>query len=184
MSEWFETLDGIDARVWQTLGRGVADRRSAARHPTFATVHDGQPEARTVVLRAIDAAARRLDIHTDAFSAKIKSLLSNPKAEVHIWDQGQKLQLRLQVEVTILSGASVADLWAKVPDPSRQSYGTYPPPGTPIPDALAYTKPADPAAFAVLRCIVQAVDVVHLGDMHRRARFSRAREWRGEWLAP
>ena len=185
MSEWFETLDGIRGRVWQTLGRGVADRRSAARHPTFATVSpDGWPEARTVVLRAADAQVQTLDVHTDFQSDKVKSLRGKSRAAFHIWDEKQKLQLRLGAEVEILSGDVVADLWAKVPDPSRQAYGTDPAPGTAINDALAYTKPADPAAFAVLRCKVIAIDVVHLGADHRRALFTRDSEWIGEWLAP
>lgn len=185
MSEWFETLEGLHGRVWQTLGRGLADRRSAARHPTFATVSpDGWPEARTVVLRAVDAERRTLDVHTDILSAKVDSLREYPRAAFHIWDEKQKLQLRLEAEVEILSGDAVADLWAKVPDPSRQAYGTDPAPGTPIDDALAYSKPADPAAFAVLRCQVIAIDVVHLGADHRRACFTRDSDWVGEWLAP
>ena len=84
----------------------------------------------------------------------------------------------------ILSGGAVAATWARVPDPSRQSYGTSPAPGTPIAEALAYAKPADPDSFAVLRCAVQAMDIVHLGPQHRRARFDRADGWAGQWLAP
>jgi len=90
----------------------------------------------------------------------------------------------VQAEVTILTGAAVAEAWARVPDPSRQSYGTRPAPGTPIAVALEYDKPADPASFAVLRCAVQAMDIVHLGPQHRRARFDRADGWAGQWLAP
>lgn len=185
MSEWFETLEGIDTRVWQTLARGVADRRSAARHPTLATVSpDGWPEARTVVLRAADITGRSFDIHTDAFSSKVQSLRERPRAALHVWDEKQELQLRLQADVTILTGDSVADLWKNVPDKSRQAYGTAPAPGTALDHALAYTKPADPAAFAVLRCHVIAVDAVHLGAEHRRAFFTRDSDWVGEWLAP
>jgi len=182
---WAASLEGLFAQVWQRLVRGVADRRAPARHPTFATVSpNGWPEARTVVLRAADKAAAMLDIHTDLHSAKVASLSANTRAALHIWEASAHLQIRLAVSVTILSGDAVAAMWAKVPDPSRQSYGTRPPPGTPIADALAYDKPADPASFAVLRCAVLAMDVVHLGPQHRRAAFGRADGWAGQWLAP
>jgi len=185
MSDWFETLDGIYNRVWQTLGRGVADRRSPARHPTLATTGpDGMPQARTVVLRRVDIDAQILEIHTDLHSAKIKSFEKFPLAAFHIWDEKQKLQLRLSGTVDVLSGDPAMDRWAKVPDPSRQAYGTEPAPGTVIKDALAYRKPADPAAFAVVECSITHMDIVHLGNDHRRASFTRSRDWAGEWLAP
>jgi pyridoxamine 5'-phosphate oxidase len=78
----------------------------------------------------------------------------------------------------------VAPIWARVPDPSRQSYGVTPPPGTPIADALAYAKTPDPASFAVLRLTVQEADLLHLGDVHRRAKFTRTGAWAGQWIAP
>jgi pyridoxine/pyridoxamine 5'-phosphate oxidase len=182
---WASTLDGLLAQVWARLVRGVNDRHAPARHPTFATVSsEGWPEARTVVLRGVDPVAGMLEVHTDLHSAKVAALRGNPRAAFHVWEAAAHLQIRLMTEVTILAGDDVAAIWAKVPDPSRQSYGTSPAPGTPIADALAYAKPADPARFAVLRCAVQRMDIVHLGPQHRRARFDRADGWAGQWLAP
>ncbi|MGR3701355.1 MAG: pyridoxamine 5'-phosphate oxidase family protein [Paracoccaceae bacterium] len=182
---WAATLEGLREQVWLRLVRGVADRRAAARHPTFATVSPaGWPEARTVVLRGADPAAAVLEVHTDLHSAKVAALRATPRAALHVWEASAHLQIRLMTEVTILTGAAVAEAWARVPDPSRQSYGTRPAPGTPIAVALEYDKPADPASFAVLRCAVQAMDIVHLGPQHRRARFDRADGWAGQWLAP
>jgi pyridoxine/pyridoxamine 5'-phosphate oxidase len=182
---WAARLDGLLAQVWARLVRGVNDRHAPARHPTFATVSpQGWPEARTVVLRAADPVAALLEVHTDLHSAKVAALRANPQAAFHVWDASAHLQIRLQSEVMILSGGAVAATWDRVPDPSRQSYGTSPAPGTPIAEALAYAKPADPDSFAVLRCAVQAMDIVHLGPQHRRARFDRADGWAGQWLAP
>lgn len=84
----------------------------------------------------------------------------------------------------MLTGDAVAAIWARVPDLSRQSYGTLPAPGQPIPDALAYAKHADPQSFAVLRLGVLAIDALHLGRDHRRARFERSSGWAGQWLVP
>ncbi|MEL6685597.1 MAG: pyridoxamine 5'-phosphate oxidase family protein [Pseudomonadota bacterium] len=185
MSEWFETSEGILAKVWGTLGRGVADAKHPARRPTFATVSPGGwPEARTVVLRSADREAGVVTIHTDLFSDKIKSLQAEPRAALHVWDAKQDLQIRLQAEGSISSGAKTRALWDKIPDHARQSYGVTPPPGTLIETALDYVKTPDPDTFAVLTCTVMTIDAVHLGADHRRVSYSRARHWQGQWLSP
>ena len=185
MSDWYETLEGLNSRLWQCLGRGVADRHHPARHPTLATIGpDGWPEARTVVLRGADSGLQTLTVHTDLHSAKVASLTAMPRAAFHVWIEKDRLQLRLTCTVTLRHGAGVAAEWAKVPDLSRQSYGITPAPGTPISDALAYVKAPDPATFVVLDCAVAHIDLVHLGQVHRRARFDRATDWQGQWLVP
>ena len=182
---WATTLDGLYAQVWARLMRGVADRRAAARHPTLATVSpDGWPEARTVVLRAADPATSTLDLHTDLRSAKVAALRTTPRAALHIWDQSAHLQIRLLADVTILTGGNVAATWAKVPDASRRAYGMTPAPGHSIPTALDYQVTPEKTFFTVLRCTVQAMDILHLGTDHRRASFDRASGWAGAWLSP
>lgn len=182
---WAEGLDTLYAQVWARLVRGVGDRHSPARHPTLGTVTPGGwPDLRTVVLRAADPVAGTLDIHTDLRSPKVAALRATPRAALHIWDDGAHLQSRIEVTVDILTGAAVAAIWARVPDPSRQSYGTMPAPGQPIAGALDYDKRPDAGSFAVLRCRVVAVDALHLGPQHRRARFEAADHWQGQWLAP
>lgn len=185
MSDWYETLEGLFGQAKQVLSQGVSDRRAPARNLTMATVSpEGWPEARTVVLRAFDGAAMTLDVHTDLTSNKISSLAANARAAFHVWEPDLKVQLRNSCEVEVLKGEAVRPLWEKVPDPSRQSYGITPPPGTPIGDALAYVKEPDPATFAVLRCEIAHIDVVHLGYQHRRAMFARFNAWTGQWLSP
>lgn len=182
---WALELDGLRAQVWARLVRGVGDRHAAARHPVFATVApDGTPEARTVVLRAADPLAATLDVHTDLRSAKVTALRLNPLAALHVWDDTAHLQTRITASVAVLSGEAVSALWLRVPETSQAAYGTMPAPGTAITAPLDYSKMPDPAAFAVLRCTVLAIDAVHLGPNHRRARFDRADDWRGQWLAP
>jgi pyridoxamine 5'-phosphate oxidase len=182
---WAVRLDSLHAAAWQRLIRGAKDRRAPARHPTLATVTpDGHPALRTVVLRAAHQESGVLEIHTDLNSAKIADLRTNPIAALHIWDARAHLQLRLHAEATLHSGPEVAEIWARVPVPSRNGYGTQPAPGQPIPEALAYRKHPDQAAFAVLHLHLTTMDILHLGPEHRRARFTRARDWAGEWLAP
>jgi pyridoxamine 5'-phosphate oxidase len=185
MSEWFTNLDGLWLQMWKTLDDGVARRDAAARHPTLATLgHDGWPEARTVVLRSADRDTGTLSVHTDLHSAKVKSLQSCPRAALHVWNSDDRLQLRLSAEVSVRSGADVAGVWAAVTDHARQSYGVTPAPGLPISAALDYVKSPGIGSFAVLECRIVAVDLLHLGERHRRAGYRREGGWSGQWLAP
>lgn len=174
-------LDG----AWQHLSRGVANSRAPARYPTFATVSpNGKPEARTVVLRGAIRSTAVVEVHTDRATAKIAALRQNPFAALHVWIPKADLQIRLTACVEILAGADVGNQWAKVPPASRISYGTLPEPGAPIESVFAYEKPADPDRFAVLRCHLKEIDLVHLGTRHRRALFVSQNAWVGQWLAP
>ena len=171
--------------AWQHLSRGVADSRAPARYPTFATVSpDGKPEARTVALRAASRSANILEVHTDIATAKVTALNHNPHVEFHIWIPRANLQIRVAATVEIVTGSNTAAQWAKIPAASRVSYGTRPEPGTPITDVFAYEKPADQDRFAVLKCHLKKIDLVHLGARHRRALFISENAWNGLWLAP
>lgn len=182
---WAQDLSSLHAQVWTRLMRGVQDRRAPARHPTLATVTpDGRPDARTVVLRAVDQGAASLDIHTDTHSAKVAHLRASPFAALHVWDSGAHLQIRLDCAATILTGPEAAELWARVPEASRLAYGSDPAPGQPVAHALAYRQHPDPARFAVLRLQARTLDVLHLGPQHCRARYDRADGWAGQWVAP
>lgn len=184
-AHWAETLPDLLDRAWSCLERGPVDRDAAARHPTLATIdRQGWPEARTVVLRSVSRADDLVEVHTDLHSPKVASLRATPRAALHVWDAAARLQIRLQARVEILTGPEVAETWAQVPDHPRQSYGIVPPPGTPIGSSRGYRAVPDPATFAVLRCHPVHIDLLHLGDVHRRARFLQADGWTGQWLAP
>ncbi|MEM8537783.1 MAG: pyridoxamine 5'-phosphate oxidase family protein [Pseudomonadota bacterium] len=171
--------------AWQRLSRGGAYRRAPARHPGFATVSpDGLPQVRTVVLRAADRAASVLEVHTDTQSAKFVALRETPWAELHVWDARARLQLRLLSVVEIITGPDVDKHWESVPESARVSYGTEPAPGSEIAHVYDYEKPPNRDRFAVLRCQLQSMDLVHLDDRHRRAVFRREDGWQGAWLAP
>lgn len=178
-------LSAFLAEAWQHLRRGAADGRHPARYPTFATVSpDGLPEARTVALRAAVPMEALVEVHTDIATPKVIALQANPRAALHIWVPKSDLQIRLTTTVDILTGPDVQDAWEAVPPPSRVSYGTAPDPGTPIDAVYAYEKPAVRERFAVLRCTVDHIDLVHLGKRHRRAAFTRDGGFAGTWLAP
>ena len=178
-------LHALLDEAWRHLTRGVADSRSPARYPTFATVApDGTPEARTVSLRGASRSQSVLEVHTDIATSKIVALQHNPKAAFHIWLPRADLQIRITAFVDIQTGPDTYPQWDRVPEGSRVSYGTMPIPGTPISDVYAYEKPSNRDRFAVLKCQLLEINLVHLGARHRRAGFVRTDDWAGTWMAP
>lgn len=180
------TLPGTLDQVWQRLARGVADRRAPARHPVLATAGaDRGPSARLVVLRAADRGEARLEVHTDTASGKIADLRADPRAALVIWEARAHLQIRIEAVATILTGAEAAGRWARIPDGARQNYGGTPPPGTPLSDPADHVPAPASGRFAVLDLRIEAIETLHLGrTLHRRARFVRADEFAGQWIAP
>ncbi len=171
--------------AWRHLQRGVADSRSPARYPAFATVaEDGTPEARKVALRGASRSQSLLEVHTDIATSKIAALQHAPKAAFLIWLPRANLQIRITTAVDIQTGPDIDESWERIPVASRVSYGTDPAPGTVISDAYAYEKPSERGRFAVLSCRMMSMDLVHLGARHRRAIYDHVDDWAGKWLAP
>jgi len=171
--------------AWQHLGRGVADAKSPARYPTFATTSpDGWPEVRTVAMRRATRSEALIEVHTDIETPKVTALRHSPRASLHIWLPRADLQIRILAQVDILTGPANDEDWARVPVGSRVSYGTQPIPGTPISSVYDYEKPALRERFAVLRCHLVDIDLVHLGNQHRRAIYRADSNWQGTWVAP
>jgi pyridoxine/pyridoxamine 5'-phosphate oxidase len=182
---WARHLPDLHAQGWKRLVRGVNDRRAAGRHPTIATVDDqGMPQARTVVLRAADPQAGILRVYTDRHAPKVAEVSARPHAALHIWDKDAHLQLRILARVAVRTGEPVADLWERIPEHARCNYGTLPGPARPIDEGLAYQRVPNFDDFAVLELTVESMELLHLGYVHRRARFERADDWAGQWLAP
>ncbi len=185
MSEWFETLDGLQERAWARLAMAALQSDVVS----FASVTpDGAPTVRSVVLRLAEPDPGTLEIYTDIESTKIAGLQKTPRACVMLWDADLSLQIRAACAVDILTGESVSDRWAAVPEHSRLSYGITPSPGQPIAEGTDYAKVPNQAVFAVLSCTVNQIDAVHLGRPHRRAQFTRPQsnngDWAANWLAP
>ena len=171
--------------AWQQLENAMKMRDLASRQVALATVSmDGRPEARTVVLRDVSRASSILRVNTDVVSAKITSLGAHPFAELLYWNAETVLQLRLKARVEIMRGDETASIWPSIPRESRSNYGSNPETGTPISNVFDYEKLGLPQNFAILTFHVDDIDVVELGDRHRRAHFNRQSDWVGQWIVP
>ena len=185
MKDEFNDLREMHEHAWRLITRGIVDKKSPARHPTFGTVGLlGMPELRTVVLRHADQKASSLEVHTDVESKKVEELKLNPNVGIHIWFPSNKLQVRIKAVSEIKTGNAIKQQWEKTPDVSRISYGTLPTPGTIIQSSFAYEKPANFERFCIINVNIEEMDLTHLGVRHTRAVFTKKTNWSGSWLAP
>jgi pyridoxamine 5'-phosphate oxidase len=177
-----ETLTEIEAAAWMELARAASDRSHAWRTPVLATVDGAAADARTVVLREVDASSHTLLFFTDSRAGKVRQARGRPQGTLVFWSPALGWQLRcavtLQVEDT---GLAVASRWATIKlSPAAQDYLSPLPPGAPRDAAVPAL--AQRENFAVVTAAVQAIDWLELHpDGHRRARFSSAG---GCWLQP
>ena len=183
---YYDDLDASLAESWKLLGRGAVDRRHGFHHPTLATIGaDGSPEARTVILRAVDTVRRTIIFHTDARSKKVAEIAANPLVALHFYDSGQKIQLRVKGEAVLHAGDEVARRrWSASQPMSRLCYSIAPGPGDPIeaPNDYAMQDRDTLAAegfdgtafrhFVAVEITVQSIEWLYLAlEGHRRASF-------------
>jgi len=186
-----DDLDEVLAESFRLLARGVADRRSAFRTPTIATVGpDGAPRIRTMVLRRFEPAARRLTLHTDRRAAKLIDIAHQPSVAVHVYDARVPLQVRISARAQMNAGDAVArEAWAAGAPSSHFGYAITPAPGTEIaaPPLATIGDGTGFGNFALLTLTFHMLEwlwLYHGG--HRRARFAWADDGShsSAWLVP
>jgi len=186
-----ERLEDVPADAFARLAHGAADSRSPFHTPALATLGlDGAPSLRTVVLRAVDPAARTLRLHTDRRSAKAAEILRDGRAALHGYDPAAQVQLRLSGRATLHLDDTIADAaWAASRETSRMVYATGQAPGTPVPVPPAAPRNARSgrANFAAVLLRIEALDWLLLAPAgHCRARFAWGEDGTlsAGWIAP
>lgn len=117
------SLEQIESDCWKLLVRAAADAKSDFRLPVLGTQTPTSTAQRIVVLRATDAEARTLLIHTDARSAKVRQLKNHPVAALLFYDKAKKVQLRVTAAATIHTDDEIADqLWQSESATSLKGY--------------------------------------------------------------
>jgi pyridoxamine 5'-phosphate oxidase len=181
--------NGFD-RAWAMLAAAPGDPTSGLRLPVVATVSDGAPDARVIVVRSVDRAAHSLTVYSDRRAAKIAVLAAAPRVAVTGYDTATRLQLRLHGTATVATaGADIDAAWAALTPFGRSAYQNVEPPGTPVPHPLGPpVLPADGgrAAFAVITIVVDRFEWLDLAvPGHRRGLHVRdGGGWKGCWLVP
>lgn len=192
-----DDLDALIEHILSRLAGAVRDRDAPWRAPMLASVtRDREPTLRTVVIRAIDAAERRLRINTDRRSDKADQLAADSRVELGFWDPVAQQQLRVagRAELTT-DGPAVDAAWAALGPEGREVYRSGARPGAPIGRADdAGPGPVEPdgpssgrQAIAVVTILWERWDWLWLGpNGHRRARvhWTADGQRQARWVVP
>ena len=185
MTERLTSLDAIQAEVWRQLELAAHDKHHAWRAPVLATVDGDAADARTVILREVDARQKQLLTFTDDRAGKVAQLLRHPRATLVMWSPALGWQLRCRVMLSLeMTGLAATSRWARIKlTPAAQDYLARLPPGAPLDGAVSVApEPLKREYFAVICAQVLAIDWLELQRAgHRRAVFD---EHGGRWVQP
>ena len=170
-------LKTLEADIWAQLQRASVDKHHEWRSPVLVTnglVNDARanwPEARTVILRAVNINPKQLTFYTDSRSPKVKQLQANPNAMLVFWSKRLNWQLRVKVVVKVKTeGEQVQRTWLKVSQsPSAGDYLSASIPGELLKNITERNLQNKPH-FAILIADIIAIDWLALNrDGHQRA---------------
>jgi pyridoxamine 5'-phosphate oxidase len=183
MTQRLQELDEIETSIWSELENCVAARPRSERGETeadeaphewrvavLATVDDGQADARSLVLREVDAAERRLVFYTDARSPKVRQIEASPQGTLIFYSRELGWQLRMQVRLAVATtGLAVSSRWARLQTSAgARDYQSVAAPGRPLDAPLSELGVRD--HFAMIEAMAETVDWLELHpDGHRRA---------------
>lgn len=196
----FDTLEACLTDCRDRLIRAPRDRKSPMHTPVIVT---SDVDARVMVLRAFDAAAWTLRLHTDSRAPKAGAIMDDPRIAVLFYDKGAKIQIRARgVGEIIRAGAEIDAAWNASTRFARRCYlGDGPgagadAPTSGLPPEFEGVEPDEaqllPARenFALLKITLTALDWLYLAHTgHVRAQFARgdaggAMRWEGRWVSP
>ena len=176
--------------AWQLWGRGTVDRHSGFHTPVVTSVDaDGNPQARTMILRAVDREARTMRFHTDVRSAKMLHWKSKPRVCILGYDASKKIQLRVDGRVDLhMTDAVADDAWRNSRPESLAAYGVEISPGSVVdtPSGAPQLNGGGRENFAVVIAHVESLEWIYLNaEGNRRAIFSWADGvLKSSWLQP
>lgn len=176
------TLAAIEQAIWHELDASVRTAEHGWRVATLATLDRGRADARSVVLREVEPAARRVLFYTDARSPKVRHVEAHPEGTLLLWSRELGWQLRLAVTLEALtSGPAVTSRWARLAaTPAAQDYLSPLPPGSVI--ERPSSERGAQGHFALVVASVSALDWTEIHpEGHRRAAFDAQGP---RWLQP
>lgn len=186
MTTRLTSLPEIEAAVWRELGDAAHDKQHPWRTPVLATTDGNIGDARTMVVREVNADEKRITVYTDQRSTKVAQLAAHPVGTLVMWSPSLNWQLRCRVELTLeTSGLAVSSRWARIKlSPGAQDYLSPLAPGSELPENPLPTGQDRGALpyFAVMEARVLSIDWLELlADGQRRALFEGDE---ARWLQP
>ena len=174
--------DSLPKQIWQQLQRASVDKHHEWRSPVLVTnglsnnqdsAQNNWPDARTVILRAVDLNLNRLTFYTDSRSPKVSQLLSNPNALLVFWSKRLNWQLRVKVTISVIVDGELHQKTWKIVKQSAtaKDYLSLKAPGELLTNNTKKTEPEQTTPhFAMLIAQVVNIDWLALSrDGHQRA---------------
>lgn len=149
----------------------------------LATTDGVAGDARTMVLRDVRAAERKLLMFTDSRSLKAAHIATHPLGMLVMWSEALGWQLRLRVRLELQpDGLAASSYWARLKlSPAAHDYLSALAPGSVIDEAKGAL--GERAHFSLVDATVLSIDWLELHELgHRRARFQPDAAPR--WLQP
>lgn len=168
--DWSELEENIKAN----LSRASVDTKHPWRYPVLATLNDGQPEQRTVVLRKFFPSNWSMLFYTDSRSPKVSEIKENKQVSLLYYHPRRQWQLRLKGRLSIdTESARTRALFEQLPKTSLGDYKSILPPGQDLePGQKQGLTESD--YFCVLEFELVALDYLELDrNGHRRFKASK-----------
>ena len=164
---------------------GYLKKKHSFRYVYLATIADGRPHQRTVVLRDVVQDQNPI-IYTDARSNKVKEIKENPNASLIMYNHKKLMQITLSGQVKMIeNGDYYDDCWSRIQGNSQKDFITEKAPGTPIknPDEVDYND--NEHHFMILELVPDQIEYLQLKrPNHLRAIFKAEDDWKGQFLNP
>ena len=193
------TPAAFERNIWQTLDEATKLPGHAMRWATLGYQDKtASPVLKTVMLRGLDLAARRLRFYTDARSNKVASL-SEPitaRASLLFVDLAENIQFSVRGSVIVHKPGSVVsnDKFQSLSPRQQQDYATIKAPGSlSASPQLGDQRDVELAAenFAVIDITVDDMDLVilgaptiRIGGKYQRRDDQAEASFSGQWLVP
>jgi 3-hydroxyisobutyrate dehydrogenase len=118
-------LNDLEKDCWARLVTGAVKSRTPFHTPSIATLHQGEVNLRTVVLRKTLPTERELRFHTDIRSPKWQELSHNSSISALFYDESDRIQLRVKGKAVLHQTNEItAEAWQKTTLSSRCCYLT------------------------------------------------------------
>ena len=186
--------------IWKNLDLGTLQRRHPFHQPVFATICNGAPELRTVVLRRFWRRPPCLAFHSHKGSPKINQIRANPNVYWLFYHPAEKLQVRIKGIAAVHSDSELAEeQWQSTELFSRRCYigeaptQTSKKPTSGLPEELVDREPtreeseAGRRNFVVVTSTIKEIDCLEMNFKgHRRSLFTwhETGELETKWLTP
>lgn len=193
-------LPELQAAIWAELSHACVNPHHPWRLPCLATMGDGTPCQRTVVLRRVEHAGCQLMAHTDARTAKIEQLRKLPPSSWLFYDPERRIQLIMAGNVQLHFSNAIADQeWAQLEVTGQIPYLAPHAPGepstSPSVNLAAETRTGTVTSqeleagrenFAVMAARIHEIDLSFLRSTgHLRAKFHlESTGWHRTWVQP